>query len=105
MTFISDLKLRGGYGITGNESSVSDPYSGYIRYRTVRSEQNGEINISTFQTLYNPNLKWEITKQQNYAVDMAFLNNKLTATVDYYIRKTEDMIVQPPQSEKEKPQP
>jgi TonB-linked SusC/RagA family outer membrane protein len=103
--FISGLKLRGGYGVTGNESSVSDPYSGYIRYRVLRSEQNGEINISTYQTLFNPNLKWEITKQQNYAVDMAFFNNQLTASVDYYIRKTEDMIVQPPQSEKEKAQP
>ncbi len=91
VSLISDLKLRGGYGITGNQSSVTDPYTGSARYREILSGQT-QTQERTDTNLY---LKWETSNTFNVGVDMAFLSNKLTATVDYYIRKTNNMIVSP----------
>ncbi len=44
----------------------------------------------------NPNLKWETTTQTNIGVDFGFLNNSLSLSFDYYIKKTTDMLTQPP---------
>jgi TonB-linked SusC/RagA family outer membrane protein len=92
---VSDLKLRIGYGITGQQAGIS--FYGYIP-RYSQSNEAAQYQFgNTFYSLYrpnayDPNLKWETTKNLNLAVDFGFLQNRITGSVDYFIRKTEDLL-------------
>ena len=94
--FISDAKVRVGFGVTGN-NRVSDfaylssmnfaIYNGYSFNNAVPSK--GAIIL----TLANPDLKWELTKTVNLGVDLSVLNNKLSFTGDYYYKRTDDLLL------------
>ncbi len=92
--FVDILKLRAGYGTVGNQNT-SDyyPYSNRIspdyNYPFGDKSQQGYGQSK----LGNPDLKWETNKQLNVGVDVAFLKNSLGFTVDYYRRKSIDMIM------------
>ena len=92
ITSISDLKLRVGYGESGNQAI--DPYSTLSRYNRINYSDNGNIVIigTTPANIANPDLKWETTSQFNAGVDVGFFNNRLTATVDVYYKKTKDLL-------------
>jgi TonB-dependent starch-binding outer membrane protein SusC len=96
ITEISALKLRYGWGKTGNIGSLYDPYSlyGVVSSGWDYAGQNDIDLIGNIQTT-NPNTKmeWEEVIQSNYAVDFGFLNNKLTGTIDYFKKKTSGMII------------
>ncbi|MFI5139552.1 MAG: TonB-dependent receptor [Sphingobacteriales bacterium] len=95
VTAISDLKLRAGWGLVGNDNI--DPYSRY-----------GLINLSSYviggnsvtayvpSTLPNANLKWEQTAQYNIGLDFGLLNNRVTITTDYYNKKTTNLLLNAP---------
>jgi hypothetical protein len=90
------LKIRAGYGEIGNENINSYyPYLTPIRqqqYYTLGESQirvNGAGNAS----LGNPAVQWETAKQTNFGIDMMFLDGKLSSTVDYYIRKTDNILL------------
>ncbi|MGM9707998.1 MAG: SusC/RagA family TonB-linked outer membrane protein [Prevotella sp.] len=89
------LKLRLGYGVSGNalgfgaykaytlfglDSESSFTYNG-ITYSKLKATQNG-----------NPDLKWETTKMFNVGVDFAFLNSRLSGSIEFYSKKTSDLI-------------
>ncbi len=95
----SDLKLRLGYGITGQQDIVAAAGSDYPyipRYfLNVPNAQYqlGNVFINPYSPLgFNPNLKWEQTKTYNGGLDFGFLNGRLTASVDGYYRKTTDLL-------------
>jgi TonB-linked SusC/RagA family outer membrane protein len=98
--FISDLKLRAGYGVTGINGvflgntpwlvNVSGNSSSYP-FNNVPSP-NGGLG-SGINSLGNVDLEWELTKQLNIGVDLAVLNNKVTLTADYFRRKTDNLIL------------
>jgi iron complex outermembrane receptor protein len=91
---LDDLKLRVGYGVSGNSLGF-DAYSaiqtygasGWFtytdgkQYRTLAANKNA-----------NPDLKWERTGMFNVGVDFSFLGSRLSGTVEYYIKKTSDLI-------------
>lgn len=90
--FIDDLKIRAGVGVTGTEPT--DPYmsltllgtSGFIL-------NNGEwINQIIPTSNPNPDLRWERKTEYNFGLDYAFLNGRINGTLDYYIRRTTDML-------------
>ncbi len=90
---VNSLKLRGSYGVTGNQ-----PGSSYISLqkftRTGSFFYNGVFGPSYGpQTNPNPDLKWETKAEIDFGFDFAMLNNKLTGTFDYYNRTTTDMIL------------
>jgi len=94
---LSSLKARVSYGITGNDRIGNYAYlSTFTNYNTVLS------NGSTLSTgiepsgLANNNLKWESTAQLDFGVDMGFANNKINATIDYYRKKTTDLLLAVP---------
>lgn len=93
---VSLLKIRGGMGITGNEGSISDPYS---LYATVNSNiwmvapDKTKIPGAIQTTTPNERLQWETTVQYNGGFDFGLFDNQLTGSFDYFIRNTEDMIV------------
>ncbi len=94
---VSDLKLRASYGTTGNQEignlnsiqTLGATSTGYIvggnRVTTVLPQQYA-----------NPNLKWEQTSQLDIGLDFAFFNSRLSGTIDYYNKKTTDLLLRIP---------
>lgn len=103
-TFLSDGKLRIGWGSTGNNHI---PTTGITSVLTFSGTPSGNLVYSlgsneafnagtTIATLANPDIKWESTKQTDIGIDLGFLNNKLNLTVDWYDRKSSGLLVQVP---------
>lgn len=89
---ISDLKIRGGYGETGNEGFGSE-----VAFRMYSPDTwwlTGGDWIRTFGVRHNQNqdIKWEVKKELNVGFDFGLFNNRLTGRFDYYSRKVDDMI-------------
>ncbi len=88
----SNLKLRAGFGITGN--SAIDPYKtagnlGYARYNF------GTTNMMAFyqNEMPNPDLKWEKTKQYNAGLDFGILKGRINGVIDVYLQNTSDLLM------------
>jgi len=97
-SWLSDWKLRLGWGVTGQQEVGST--NNYLPQYKAASEGsyypsyvNGQlVYLSPYYLIgYNPNLKWESTTTWNAAFDFGFLNNRITATVEAYLRKTKDL--------------
>ena len=99
--FISGLKLRGGFGITGLNGlvlgntpwlvNVSGNSSSYP-FNNAPSPNNSGLG-SGVNSLGNQDLEWETTKQTNVGVDLGIMNNKFTLSADYFIRQTDNLIL------------
>ncbi|CCH53374.1 TonB-dependent receptor plug [Fibrisoma limi BUZ 3] len=89
-TFISDLKLRAGYGVTGNQEGLGGNYPALALYGTGRNYDGnpgiGQANIS------NPELGWESTAAANIGLDVGVLNNRISLTAEAYLKRTRDLI-------------
>lgn len=93
---ISDLKLRLGYGVTGQQEINMGDYP-YIPVYTENVNgayyQFGSEYVSTARPdAYNSELKWEETTTYNAGLDLGLFDNKITASLDYYKRITNDLI-------------
>lgn len=89
---ISALKLRAGYGETGTE-----PSSRYMSLNTLTFSSYAFYNGTYIQTLKpsknaNPNLRWERKHELNMGLDFGLLDNRFTGTIDWYNRKTLDLL-------------
>jgi iron complex outermembrane receptor protein len=93
---LSDLKLRLGWGITGQQDVGTSDYPWMARYGYSKSGANyffGDRQIILIRPYaYDENLKWEETTTYNAGIDYGFLGNRITGTIDVYYRKTEDLI-------------
>lgn len=94
--WFTGLKFRAGYGTIGNENISS--YYPYItpiaqqRYYTLGITQN-RINGAVPNGIGNKEARWETSTQLNVGADLSFFDNRLTVTADYYIRKTDDILL------------
>lgn len=102
-SFVSDLKLRYGWGQTGNqEISNVGAYSIYVTDYNGTSYDIAGANTGTLPSGYhitqrgNDHLKWEATTMSNYGVDFGFWEQKLTGSFEYFMKKTSDILVLPP---------
>lgn len=82
---INSLKLRLGWGKTGQQDFPSGSAVARIRFGN-NGNLDGQINYN------NPDLKWQSDRQYNFGLDAALLNNKLNVTVDYFNKKTTDLL-------------
>jgi iron complex outermembrane receptor protein len=94
---ISSLKLRLGWGITGNQDGVG--YGNYLRrerFAGISIDNGGNINPPGTNTVAfaNPDLKWEQTQQINIGVDFGFNDDRLNGSIDYYYKDTNDFLLQ-----------
>lgn len=92
----TDLKLRAGYGVSGNSQGF-DAFSAILIYGTPPGSSkylnNGAIsNVINAVRNENRDLKWESTATTNLGLDFGFFKNRVTGSVDYYIKKTSDLI-------------
>lgn len=91
LPFISDLKLRTSWGLTG--SQAIEPYSTLTQLYSGKTVF-GKSLYNTFapSTTLPGNLKWETTEQKDVGLDIAFLNGRYGLTTDYYIKNTRDLL-------------
>ncbi len=97
LTWIDDLKIRGGWGQTGNQAGLSD-YSYLQRFVINRVDWTVAGNATatpsiTMNELRNSDLTWETTTQSNFGIDLTTLRNRLTFTLDYYSKLTTNMLM------------
>ena len=101
-SWLSDLKLRGSWGINGNDLIDNEAF--YAKY--LMSLDRGSYNMSGDGVTLspgayrirrtNPDLTWEKTYQTNVGIDAGFFNNRLTLSLDYFYKETKDMLVERP---------
>lgn len=92
VTAIGDLKLRLGYGITGNQNIGN--YSFASSYNTnLYNFNNTYVTAAVPTVLPNTNVQWESQKQWNAGLDISLWDQKLAITLDTYLKRTEDMLV------------
>ena len=93
---LSDLKLRVSYGKTGQQDIVDNDYPYIPRFTSSQFNAEYPFGGIYYPMLraegYDPNIKWEETSTFNIGVDFGFLNSRITGSVDYYHRKTKDLI-------------
>ena len=93
---ISDLKLRLGYGVTGQQNISDNDYS-YLPVYTINKDGAYYPFGSTYYptsrpAAYNSDLKWEQTTTYNAGVDVAIIKGRFAASLDYYFRRTDDLL-------------
>ncbi|WP_269684005.1 SusC/RagA family TonB-linked outer membrane protein [Flavobacterium lacustre] len=88
---INVLKLRGSFGVTGNAGIGNFASLGLFR----GSSYNKNSAITPLQ-LANQDLKWEKTNQTDVGLDFALFNNRISGEVDYYVKKTNDLLLNEP---------
>lgn len=92
---LSNLKLRVGYGITGQQDVGG--YYGYLpRYQASFDDARYLFGDTYYTTLrpngYNSELKWEETTTYNAGIEFGILNDRISGSIDYYLRKTDDLL-------------
>jgi TonB-dependent starch-binding outer membrane protein SusC len=103
LSWVQDLKIRGGYGTMGNSNSVN-PNNQYSLYSTGVGNTNYDINGSNSGTVEgyarnrigNPDTKWETSVTKNIGFDGTFLNGKLDVIFDVWQKDTKDLLYQLP---------
>jgi iron complex outermembrane receptor protein len=93
---VSDLKLRLGYGVTGQQSLGQGDYPWMARYTYSKAGANyffGDKKVSLIRPeAYDEDLKWEETTTYNAGLDFGLLDNRVSGTLDFYYRKTTDLL-------------
>lgn len=91
--WISQLKLRLGYGETGSQNI--NPYTSVFLYSsgTGYADTSGNIIQGMTVNVNNPNLKWETTVSFNGGIDFGFLNDRISVTADWYNKTTKDLLL------------
>lgn len=92
----TDLGLRLGYGLTGNQEIPHNVFQQRQRYGGWGIDDGGNINGGGLGSVAfeNPDLKWESTSQFNLGIDFGFLDNRLSGSVDVYRKNTNDLLFQ-----------
>lgn len=100
---LSNLKLRASYGMLGNNalrgknSDIEGNYDAQALYGASNYVLNGNVATGlAMLAIPNGNLTWEKTKMFNVGVDFSFLTNRLTGTLEYFNKKTEDILIDLP---------
>ncbi len=96
---LSNLKIRASYGVTGQQDGIGN-YNYLPVYTSSVTGAEALINgqyITTYRPeAYVSNLKWETTTSWNYGIDFGFLGGRISGAVDFYTRKTKDLLASVP---------
>ena len=90
--FVNDLKIRAGYGVTGNQNIGNYSFASNLSIAQYNFN-NVPVTIVYPLVLPNPDVQWEQVQQSNVGLDATVLNNRVNLTVDAYLRKTSEMLV------------
>jgi TonB-linked SusC/RagA family outer membrane protein len=92
VSYISNLKIRGSYGTSGNSGIGSNAARGYYSTGYNYNDKAGYL----LGSYANPYLTWEVNKPLDFGFDFGFLNNRLTGTFDWYRRITSSLLLSVP---------
>ncbi len=92
---VSDLKLRAGYGVTGQQDGI--PFYGYLpnygqSNNAAQYQLGNEFYYMLRPSAYDEKLRWETTTNINAAIDFGFFDNRLSGTLEGFFRKTKDLL-------------
>ena len=97
---VSSLKLRVGYGITGQQDGIPN-YAYLASYSLSNANASYQFGDTYYQGYrpggFNPSLKWEQTATTNIGVDFGFLNNRISGSLEFYQKNTSDLLNNIPQ--------
>lgn len=93
---ISFLKISGGWGQLGNQEVAPFQYLALIGGSHRYSFGGQQVTGASLTRIPNENISWETTEITDFGIDLGFLDNRLLATVNYFIKDTEDMLLAPP---------
>ena len=92
ITFINSMKVRAGYGVTGNQEIGNYLFASALQ--TIKYNFNNSIvNAVVPLMMPNPNVQWEEQKQANIGIDASLFKSRLEITIDAYVKNTENMLV------------
>lgn len=93
VTWVNDLKLRAGYGVTGNQDGLQ-PYRSLELYSAAGTYYSDGSQLTAYKISQNanPDLKWESTAMLNIGLDFSFFKNRLSGTIEWYDKQTSDML-------------
>jgi len=92
LSFIDDMKVRAGYGVTGNQEIGNYTFASALQ--TIRYNLNGTIVTAVVPSVMpNPNVQWEEQKQANIGVDASLFDHRIEIALDGYIKNTDEMLV------------
>lgn len=91
----NNLKLRASYGETGSQGGIGnyDYYSTISKGTTIFGYDGTKVNTAWISSMTSKDRTWERVATTNFGVDFAVLNNRLSGTFEYYIRKNNDMLI------------
>jgi TonB-linked SusC/RagA family outer membrane protein len=93
---LSELKVRVGWGVTGQQNIQNNDYPALQRYQGSLSGYSYQFGNNFYRTFrpnaFDENLKWESTTTQNVGLDFGFFNNRISGSFDLYKRITEDLL-------------
>lgn len=91
--WVNDLKLRAGYGITGNQDGLQ-PYKSLELYQASGTYYSNGSQLTAFKVSQNanPDLKWEQTAMLNIGLDFTLFDSRLNGTIEWYNKQTSDML-------------
>lgn len=94
-SWLSNLKIRGSWGQLGNQEALSDYYPAINTYNiNAKYAFDGKVTSGYYQSSYKINtITWEKATTWGVGVDLGFLDNKITASVDYYNRLTDGILI------------
>ena len=97
-TFIDDLKIRAGWGQIGNQNIADNASLSLINGGNFKRYTFGGVVLQGYSpnSIGNPDIRWETVEQSNVALDATLFNNKLSVSIDYYSKKTKDMLLAVP---------
>jgi len=95
VNFVSDMKLRLGWGVTGQQD-IGNDYPAQATYITSSPGSYYPVGGQFLPTLrpsaYDPDIKWEETTTQNIGLDFGFFDNRISGSIDLYKRVTDDLL-------------
>lgn len=95
-SFLSDLKVRAGWGIVGNDQIANYAYLGRIG-AGANYPFGGSVQPGTFPaSIENLELKWEESEQTNIGIDVSLFKNKISFTAEAYVKNTRDLLLNAP---------
>src|SRR5690606_20354145 len=96
--FLTDWKIRAGWGRLGNASLPSSVYRSSLGkdYYVVGSGQGSLVNTTYLNSMKNEDIKWETVEDFNLGTDFSLFNSHVYGSIEYYQKKTRDMLFQLP---------
>ncbi|MUP36669.1 SusC/RagA family TonB-linked outer membrane protein [Labilibaculum euxinus] len=93
MDVLNNLKLRIGYGTTGNCNISNNMYATDYQSGFYAVDNRQVVSLKPGNTVGNPNLKWETTRSTNIGLDVSFFNSRVNLTAEFYNNKSNDLLI------------